>query len=351
MYKTIRSALVAGLGLGIAGLALAAPPPTTPPTRIDPAADSLRHGTADPTPPTGSMPQLNKGRAPGDNGAGLPTAVPSNPSATAGILNEHDIPGKGDALSPKEARAAQKAVQQLHKVNALEIALGALARERAASEPVRAYGKELVESHQAADKKLADFASRHGFAIVPSPTSASARDTLPSGTDTAVSDRVPPAAMPSPDLTNSATGPAGTGTGNSGPATISGTVTSPRTTGTSPPAAATATRTDRTMGGDTTASDASSTSDIDAEGRRTLAALQRLEGDKFDRQFLTTMVRGHSKALSDIKGFEKQQKNTDIANLLGDARTMVEHHLDRARALQRGGSSDLGAGNRTIGQL
>jgi len=64
------------------------------------------------------------------------------------------------------------------------------------------------------------------------------------------------------------------------------------------------------------------------------------------------MVKGHTKVLQQIKGFEKQQKNAEIGSLLGDARTMVEHHLDRAKTLQRGGSADAtGAGDRTLGAL
>jgi predicted outer membrane protein len=360
----VRTALVGGLALGISSLAAAAPPPTSPSPRPNPvtdpgaapATDPTRPSPtpADPTPPTGSMPQLNKARTPAGNGAGTPTAVPTNPSATAGILNEKDIPGQAQALSPKEARAAQKAVQELHKANALEIALGKLAQERATAEPVRAYGKELVESHQAADKKLGDFAANHGFVLTTTAATPAVRDSLPVGTDTPVPERTPGAAMPSGDR---AAGPAGTGTGKPGAGSVAGTVTSPATTGTSPPAgstpgAAAATPPEGAMGGTAVASDANAAGDLDAEGRRTLASLQKLDGDKFDRQFLTTMVKGHTKVLQQIKGFEKQQKNAEIGTLLSDARTMVEHHLDRAKTLQRGGSADAtNRRDRTLGAL
>jgi predicted outer membrane protein len=360
--RFVRTALAAGVTFGIAGLAglagAAPPPSTSPPSPTVPAAaDPARPSPtpADPTPPTGSQPRSH---APGSTAPG--TVAPTNPSATAGILNEHDIPGKAQTLSPKEARAAQKAVQDLHKVNKLEIALGALAQDRATSEPIRAYAKELVEAHQASDKKLADFAANHGFALASGPALAT-KEVLPAGTDTPVPERVPGAAMPSGDRPGGTVAGAGTGTGKTGSGTTAGTVTSPATTGTRPPPATTTpaagtTPPEGTMGGSKVASDSSVPPDLDAEGRRTLAALQRLDGEKFDRQFLTTMVRGHSKTLGEIKGFEKSQKNTEIAALLSDARTMVEHHLDRAKALQRGGSVDNGgagaaARERTMGAL
>ena len=311
-FRPARSALAAALALGITGggaLAAAAPPPTLPPrtdpNRPSPTSPTTLDPTPSPTPgdlspPTGgSMPMLNKARTPG-GGAGRITATPSDPATTAGILNEHDIPGKA-TLSTRDARAAQRALQELHKVNALEIALGALARDKAESSAVKDYATELVESHQASDKRLREFASSHGFVLTDTATAAAPRETLPAGTDTAipVDRKVPGAALPNGDR------------------------------GSNPPGAARA-----------VASDANPPAELDAEGRRILAKLQSLEGDKFDRQFLTTMVSDHGKALGKIKAFEKQQKNADIAGLLSDVRTMVEHHLDRAKSLLRPGSVD-----------
>ena len=77
-------------------------------------------------------------------------------------------------------------MQELHKVNTLEIALGALARERAASEPVKEYAKELVDSHQAADRKLADFAATHGFVLGTGTPPSAQRELPPAGTGTTI---------------------------------------------------------------------------------------------------------------------------------------------------------------------
>jgi predicted outer membrane protein len=349
MTKTSISAAAAALALGLAGVATAAPPPSPPP-RSDPAQPSAN--PADPTPPTGSVPQLNKGRVPGAGGSSKPTAVPSDPGSTAGILNEKDVPGKIPAPTTKEAKTAQRAVQELHKANALEIALGALARDKASAEAVRDYGRELVDAHQASDKKLLEYATAHGFALDQATPVTAERETPPA----LGSEHVPGAAMPMGDRagTDTRPGAAGTGTGNPGSGTVAGTVTSPSTTGTSPAPSSTGSAPAAAAAPERTglANDANMPSELDTEGRRTLARLQKLEGDKFDKQFLTTMVRGHTKVLGQIKAYEKQEKSGDLVTLLSDTRHMVEQHLDRAKALQRTGSSDAAKpGGKTLGAL
>ena len=206
------------------------------------------------------------------------------------------------ALSPAESRSAKQVLTEIHKVNTKEIALGRLAQTKAESQAVKDYAQQLVSDHESADKKVMDFATSKNIMLAT--TVGTVREQPTTATDVGVR----------------------TGTGTTGTATA--------TTGTGAGVATgstTASATDANAGAD----------QLDPEGRRVYSKLDKLEGPKFEKAFLTEMVRGHSKTLAKVKGAEKRAQNAELKLLLGDISGSVQMHLDKAKELQRGGSASL----------
>lgn len=70
---------------------------------------------------------------------------------------------------------------------------------------------------------------------------------------------------------------------------------------------------------------------------RQMARLQGLSGPALDRQFLAFMVTDHAGLLAVLRRLIGQGTNPQLTPFLVATRTVVQAHLDRARALQRGG--------------
>jgi predicted outer membrane protein len=212
------------------------------------------------------------------------------------------------ALTEKEAKAAKPVLQDVHKVNQLEIALGNLALQKATSQSVKDYATMMVTEHQAADKKVMDFANANNIMLTTNMPAT--REAPTTATD--------PTMRP----------PAGTTAGLPSPATA----TPPAPGAAAPPAG--------TPG--SAASDAAPVTtpmELDAQGKRTLAKLEKLEGVKFEKAYLTDMVNGHKKTAAKLKTAEKRAQNPDLKTLIGDLRTSVETHLEKAKELQKAGST------------
>jgi len=75
-----------------------------------------------------------------------------------------------------------------------------------------------------------------------------------------------------------------------------------------------------------------------SEQMQRYAALERLSGAEFDKEFATTMVKDHQE---DIAKYEKQAKSGDskVAKLAEDTVPTLEHHLAAAQSLQSGGNA------------
>ncbi|HEY0708848.1 MAG TPA: DUF4142 domain-containing protein [Polyangia bacterium] len=362
-----RLALTGALALGTSGVAFALPTqettatppaktaPGTPPTTAAPAAET-------PTPPP-RAPVDRAGRDP----RGMPTpAAPSGsnlPPSPGAVLSERDVAGRAEAaptttLSARDAKKAEKIVRELHKTNELEVTLASLARERASSEAVKSYAKELVDTHQAADKKVLAYAQTHGVAAglsalpgMPSeatvaPTTGAAAVPAPAGAATGQvnSNRVASAGNTAVNAgtPTGTTSPTGHGTGL--PTPNAPTITGNTTRAADPNAGRAVPAPSDAM--------AMPAPTLDAEGRRHLAKLEKLEGAAFDKQFLTMMVQGHSKALAKMKAFSKDKAlDTELSSLLSETQTMVEGHLTKAKELQRAGTSSLPTPDKTLGAL
>lgn len=384
MKHTLTRFLLAGALAGMfATPVLASPAPDTTgtaaaKTATAPAAPttttpSPAPGPTDPTQPTPNPSEPGRPRPTATTPTPAPTPTPSerpgetrpanpgttSPASPSGILNERTVPDPAAAaLTPAQAKQAQKILKELHKSNELEIALGSLARERASSDAVKEYAKELVDTHQTADKKLLDYAAARGLALAVS-ASPDAAGAIPGA-----GAPIAPTKFGDPRPTTGTTdlgAPAGAATGavgrhgatagNPGAAAAGNpTVTTP-----SNPGATTATTPGRepTTGViPTPATDmVSPPPQLDSEGRKLLERLGKLEGSAFDKAFLTTMVRNHGKSLGKIKSFESKKLESELSTLLGDARTMVENHLRRAKELQREASTALPPEPRTLGAL
>jgi hypothetical protein len=64
------------------------------------------------------------------------------------------------------------------------------------------------------------------------------------------------------------------------------------------------------------------------------------------------MVQGHGNALTKVKAFSNDKSlDGELATVLSDTKTMIEEHLTRAKALQRGGTSAVPGLPRTLGAL
>jgi predicted outer membrane protein len=339
----------------LAPAAFASPAPETtgtPPTKTSPSYPNPTATTPAPTPSPAPSPETTPPPARGENkrvDEGRPAADPmsTSPAAPSGVLNERDVPGSATKLSPATAKQSERVLTDLHKANALETALGALAHSKASSDAVKEYAKELVESHQEADKKLGLYAQTHGLSL-PDVTLGLGSPASTAGTTSGMgSTTTAPRDLPSPG--SAAPAPAGAATG-SPTGTRPGDVASagnPGTTAAGNPRTGSPSATDvpaipgAAPGTSTTVASDVSLATLDAEGRKLVAKLEKLEGEAFDKQFLTTMVRTHGKTLSKIKSGQSKKLEAELAGLVSDARTMVENHLQRAKELQRPASASL----------
>lgn len=74
-----------------------------------------------------------------------------------------------------------------------------------------------------------------------------------------------------------------------------------------------------------------------ATAMRQMQQLQGLSGPVLDPRFLAFMVSDHSGLLNVLQPLIRQGRNPQLTPFLISTRTVVQHHLDWARALQRGG--------------
>jgi predicted outer membrane protein len=324
--------LGAGAGLFLAGaipaISLATPPERT--TTAAPAAGTTttqQPGTASPAPSdrpaTAPVPTH-----PPRTGT-VPGADPTRPEAGAGsttvATDAPPVPG----MPAREKQLAQRTLADLHQVNIVEITLGRLGQDKAQSPAIKEYAQQLVTDHESAEKKVRDFATAHDLVIA---SAASLREPAMPATDTGL--RRPSTTTPGAGA-GSAPATAGTGApGTTSTGGLPGTPGAPAGTpgavaGTSAPAIPGGSVSDQSPAGPV----------LNAEGRRTLTRLEKLEGVKFEKQFLTAMVSGHQKTLAKLRSAERRAQTPALQSLLGELRTSVESHLEKARNIQKGNPS------------
>ena len=308
MNKRILMQALAGVfAMGI-GVALAGPETTKPADPAQPMRPSA--GTAGPTtapvPPAPDIPApTGNPSAPGTTGTPPSTRTP--PSTGTSITTSAPA---GTTLSASETKSAKRVLTEIHEVNALEITLGRLAQTKAESQTIKDYAQMLVTEHESADKKVMDFAIANNIMLASTTTTGQPATVTDAGTR----------AGAAPSATG-AQGTTGTATTIAGTNTAAGTGNSPATASATPP-----------------------TSDVtpielNAANRRTVARLEKLEGTKFEKAYLTEMVRGHQKTLGKLKAAEKRAQNADLKSLLGEISGTVQLHLDKAKEIQRGGAA------------
>jgi predicted outer membrane protein len=288
--RIVMQALAGVFALGV-GTALAGPETTKPADPAQPMRPSA--GTTVPTP--------------------TPTPPPPSPTGTTGTTTATSAPA-GGTLTASEQKQAKRVLNDIHNVNALEITLGRLAQQKAESQAIKDYAQMLVTDHESADKKVMDFASANSIMLSSNVSGITGQPST--ATDAGTRAGMGPAATGAQGATGTAKTTAGTnpaaGTGNS-----------PATAGAVPP-----------------------TTDVPPlelapADQKKVAKLEKLEGAKFEKAFLTEMVKGHKQTLGKLKGAEKSAKNAELKALLGDISTSVQMHLDKAKELQRPGSASL----------
>lgn len=72
-----------------------------------------------------------------------------------------------------------------------------------------------------------------------------------------------------------------------------------------------------------------------ADTKREAAALVKLEGADFDREYLRMMVAGHEKELARIDTKIAEVGNSELADMLRAKKPVLQHHADQARELQK----------------
>jgi putative membrane protein len=73
---------------------------------------------------------------------------------------------------------------------------------------------------------------------------------------------------------------------------------------------------------------------LNTESKKTLGKLRALRGAAFEREFVSTMLAGHQKAVDLVKGGREKIDNDEWNAVLGDIQSSVERHLEHARRLQ-----------------
>lgn len=73
---------------------------------------------------------------------------------------------------------------------------------------------------------------------------------------------------------------------------------------------------------------------LTAEAQSTLDRLNQAKPKQFESVFLTTMMEGHQRAVDKLQAAQSQVTNEDLRSLIGEVRSTVEGHLEKARELQ-----------------
>lgn len=71
---------------------------------------------------------------------------------------------------------------------------------------------------------------------------------------------------------------------------------------------------------------------LEEEGKKTLKKLEETK-DKFEKEYMDTMVKGHQDVLDKLKAKIDDSKNEDVKSHLTNTQTHVQSHLDKAKSI------------------
>jgi putative membrane protein len=78
-----------------------------------------------------------------------------------------------------------------------------------------------------------------------------------------------------------------------------------------------------------------------ADAKKAGAALKKLKGAEFEKEYLRMMVDGHEKELAKIDSKVAEVKNSELADMLRDKKPTLQKHADQARELQKSGAQAM----------
>ena len=78
-----------------------------------------------------------------------------------------------------------------------------------------------------------------------------------------------------------------------------------------------------------------------ADTKKEAAALKKMSGVNFDREYLRMMVNGHDKELTKIDAKLADVKNAELAEMLRTKKQTLQHHADAARELQKSNAAAM----------
>ncbi len=79
----------------------------------------------------------------------------------------------------------------------------------------------------------------------------------------------------------------------------------------------------------------------EAQMKKEAAALKKLKGADFDREYLRMMVDGHEKELAAISSKMAEVTNPQLLDFLSALKPTLQHHADEARELQKSGATAM----------
>ena len=311
--------------------------PTTPPPPVPPAPTGTRPGSpvepvapAEPTMPPPDPSRLGTEPVPRGAEPGTPGMEPRtepvrpgdrpptdrplpNPTGTDPIGQTSGEILKGDPLEPKDQKLAKRTLTSVQQSNATEIRLAQLALDQATSEDIKSYATSLIEDHRTAAEKVSTFAKNHDIPLPGGTVEAGAMGT-PTGSSpdmpgmAAAEGRDPTAMAPGGTTAQGRLGQAGEQAGQVATDVVTG----------------------EQVG-------LEGLPDLSRANQRLVDRLSRLEGDRFERQFLTTMLRNHTKSLNKLRQSGRRAENVELKSLLTEIAGTVEGHLERAKDLKRTG--------------
>jgi putative membrane protein len=248
-----------------------------------------------------------------------PQPYPSNQTGSAKTGSERtgsDIEkgttgSMNKGMTGEETKTLTKSqlLNKLHHVNAMEIEVGQLAQTHARSAKVKQFGETLVKDHTKADKDVMDFAKNNNIVLSEAGIGADK------------------------SMGSSYKGSSGTAEEQTGSPSM-GTTGSPNTTGEYK--SGESNKTGQYNKGETgTTGSTGEQYGMKESHKAKIDRLSNLQGDAFDRAFLTMMVEDHEKVINLLESNKGKENDKKLDTLIDKLLPTLRDHQRTAERLQR----------------
>ncbi len=90
--------------------------------------------------------------------------------------------------------------------------------------------------------------------------------------------------------------------------------------------------------------------DMDAQGKAVKARLEKLSGEQLDRAYMQSMVKDHTKDVSEFKQESTMAKDSDVKSFAGKTLPTLQEHLKMAKQVASKENSEKKSGSTTAQQ-